>query len=343
MISVLLAIPFSAQAIRVPGLYEAEVSVAAQDDSSRLEATRQAMRLVLVKLTGDRNAGGRMALEPVIRGADKYVQQYRYLETAVEMTDPSSDRSLLTLRIQFDEARLNSALRGLGIQIWGRERPSILVWVAMEQMNIREILKPEAHPEYVSAMYDTAKARGAVLMFPLFDLEDTTALRASDIWGGFKGPVLSASARYFPDTILSGRIESPLPGIWEGRWTLYIKDSVYNWSTEASYPEGVLAEGIDHVVDRLAAQFVQDSQLAESAETELRVIDVFTLDHYARVLDYLGSLSPVIRTHVAEVIPGTVVLRITAYGGDRSLFQAINLGRTLEAVDERSNTYRLLP
>ncbi|NIN35787.1 MAG: DUF2066 domain-containing protein, partial [Gammaproteobacteria bacterium] len=51
---------------RVPGLYEAEVPVADQGQASRQSAITEAMKRVMVKLTGDRNAAGRFNLVPII-------------------------------------------------------------------------------------------------------------------------------------------------------------------------------------------------------------------------------------------------------------------------------------
>ena len=334
---------FSVNAVRVPALYEAEVPVSGQQANSRRDAIGMAMKMVLVKLTGDRNAPGRTALIPVIETAEKYVQQYRY----VEVTQPSGPDALgtefqLRLRIRFDESNLNNALRDLGIQVWGRERPSILVWMAMQNENVRKILNPEEDPDYFSIADQTARTRGIVLMFPLFDLEDSSSLRVSDIWGGFQAPVLNASRRYYPDTILTGRIESLVPGIWEGSWTAYIGEDRHSWTTEGSYPEAVFSEGVDGVADLLAVRFAQGDVLSDG-DIQIKVLDVNTVDQYARALGYLESLSTVARVEVKEVSHGNIVLILTAHGGGQAITQAINFGRVLEQVAGNNNTYRLLP
>lgn len=79
-ITFLICLHGQVYAIRVPGLYEAEVFVQDQSVQVRQLALESAMNMVLVKLTGDRNAAARMELRPVIDNAQDYLLQYRYLE-----------------------------------------------------------------------------------------------------------------------------------------------------------------------------------------------------------------------------------------------------------------------
>jgi uncharacterized protein len=336
----LIFTPYSVYAVRVPGLYESEVPVQDQGAASRRQAVEQAMKQVLVKLTGDRNAATRVALSPVIDTAENYVQQYRYLQVAEG--ENLAAGSKLRISIQFDDANLDNALRNLGIQVWGRERPSTLIWIAMEDEVSRRILQPAEDPDIFHKIDQRARARGIVMINPLFDLQDNSNLRASDIWGGFHFTVKSASKRYYPDLILTGKISSPLPGIWEALWTGYLDEKERTFSTEGSYLESVLNEGIDGIADLIAVNFARGT-MAEIGDAILRVIDVISLQQYAKVLNYLQSLSPVTDVEVIRLSTGNVVFKISAHGGEAAITQAINFGRILESVSENQNIYRLLP
>lgn len=331
-------------AVRVPGLYEAEVPVAGQQAEHRREAVETAMQRVLVKLTGDRNAGGQTALVPIIRNAEKYVQQYRYVEVPVEAAGegPGPGERSLKVRYRFDDINLNTALREAGVEIWSRERPATLVWLGMENDGVRRILVPEEHPEIFSLVGEKAQERGIVLVYPLFDLEDTSRLRASDIWGGFQRPVLEASRRYVPDVVLTGRVEPTAPGIWEGRWTAFIGEETSSWSTEGSYPESVFNEGIDDLADLLARNYARGGG-GDTGTIRMKVVNISSVEQYARVLKYLQSLSPVTRVDVVQVSPGDVEFNLTAHGGGSAVAQAITFGRVLESQEGASGTYRLLP
>ncbi len=342
LVGSLCLLPMVALAVRVPGLYEVEVPVQGQQESSRQQAIELGMKAILVKLTGDRNASVRSELLPLIREAVQYVQQYHYVDAAVQASGEVEPESNLKLRISFDEVNLNDALRKSGVRVWGRERPSILVWLAMEKDQIRTILTPEQNPDYFSFLNQQSSARGIILMHPLFDLEDSSTLQASDIRGGFQDTIMNASQRYSPDTVLSGWIESPLPGIWEARWTLSTGGQTETWSTEGSFAETILTEGLDNVVDRIATQFVQQTDTTTTSMS-MRILDITTVKQYASVVDYLQSLSPVSQVEVVAANPGNLEFRLTAHGGEQAVLQAINFGRILEPVDVNKKLYRLLP
>lgn len=339
----LLLLPFGAHAVRVPGLYEAEVPVEGQQAGSRAEAIRTAMKMVLIKLTGDRTAPLRPEVSTVVQAAERYVQQYRYVEAAQAVTtDTLGTEVQLRLKITFAENDLNDALRQSGIQIWGRERPSVLIWLAMEKDQQRKLLLAEEEPEYLFAVNRQAEARGIPLMHPLFDLQDTSSLQAADIRAGFRDTIQRASARYYPDTLLTGWLETLLPGIWQARWMAIIGNEQYDWTTEGSYPETVLTEGIDGMADRIAERFARQDD-SGMTEITLKVLDIKSVGHYAKVLSYLQSLSAVSHVDVSGVNSGEVEFRLTAHGSETAVTQAIGFGRVLEPVAANNTMYRFIP
>jgi hypothetical protein len=340
LLVILITAAPASYAVRVPGLYEAEVPVSGQQPRDRVLAFQAGMRMVLIKLTGDRNAPLQPDLSPLIRDAERYIQQYRYVESRTTPVGTAAPEGQLNLKLWFDETNLTEALRNLGVNIWSSERPSVLVWLAIEQGNIRRLLQLEEDPEYFSTIDNQARARGIVLMFPLFDLEDTANLQVGDIWGGFHGQVLNASQRYSPDIILTGRIESPLEGIWQAQWTGYFGSEAKTWTTEGSFPETVLNEGLDGIVDLLAQQFGRGTSQT-AGEVQMRIVDIVNVEQYARVLRYLNSLSPVTRVDIVRASQGDILFSISAHGGAEAVTQAINFGRILEPVDQLNNIYRL--
>ena len=331
-------------AIRVPGLYEAEVPVPDQLADNRDQAEKSAMRTVLIKITGDRFAPERTSLQPVVEKAGDYIQQYRYIQIPPDQAAGEPLQPSLHLHVRFDETTLNKTLRDLGIPVWGKERPSTLVWLAVQDEAGRRLVGMEEKPDYIRALDSRAALRGVVLIYPLLDLEDTDHLRVSDIWGGFNTPVLQASARYQADTVLVGKIDSPTPGIWEGQWTAYVQGETTTWSADGELPEIVLDEGVDGLANLLAARFVQSGGTLETATISIQVRGVNNAEQYARVLKYLRSLSPVTDVAVNQVEPGKVLFSVTAHGGEVALQQTITLGRIMEAVnDGGANVYQLLP
>ena len=337
--------PQFVHAIKVPGLYEARTIVNSQSSEGRLAAIRACLGMVLVKLTGTRDASTETALEPILDQAEKFVQQYRYHELQTEMPALSGSSSAPQWRlvVKFDEENLNSSLRALGIPVWDKERPSILVWLALERSNRRSFAETGSESELLALVREVAQRRGVSILFPLYDLHDQVQVQPADVWLGFHEPIMHASARYNADVVLTASVSSPVPGIWEGRWRSYGSDGLkYEWTTETDLLEVALEEGFDGFVDVLAYEFVRSGSYALVGDIEITVGAINTVEQFARLLDYLQSLSSISRVHVKEVRTGEVILALAAHGGEQAIVRTINLGRTLEPVESADGNYYLL-
>ena len=328
-----------AYALKVSGLYQATVPVSDESVSTRNPAIKQALIQVLVKLTGDRNISKSSSIIPLIERPERFVQQFRYRQATNEDNQQSRSPGLW---VQFDETALNDALRSYGLSVWGKERPSILVWLAHEG-NGRRLVSFEENPEYLTMLDHRASARGISLLMPLLDLEDTSRISVSDVWGGFKDPILDASKRYQSDVVLTGKLIQILPTLWESEWSVYIDGQAMSWTGQGELVEIVLEEAVDELADRLATLYVNTGS-TRAEVVELLVSDVNGLDEYARALSYLESLQSVRAVQVKRVSIDKVMFELISHGGQNAIDQAIALGKTLElAGSSEPLTYRLLP
>lgn len=317
-------------AATVSGLYEAEVPVEDVQQQSRASAISTAMGLVLIKLTGNRYAPADPELRPVIRRAETYLREFSY---------PGEN----ILRVRFDEDSLSRDLRNLDIPVWGIERPSTLIWLVINDESGSRLLGLDGDPDYISMIDNRVRRRGLVLIYPLLDLVDSMSVQPADISWGYLQTILDASRRYPADSILTGSLDSPVPGIWTGTWTAYLNGETRTWQTEGDIPEIVIDEGIDGIADFLAENYIQEDIIDQSSVL-IAVTDINDVDQYARALKYLKSLSFVSRVHVNAVMDGEVRFLINAHGGCTALSRAIEIGRRLEPLDQaRCSRYRLLP
>ena len=110
-------------------LYEATVPVSDQSTETRVRALQMAMATVLVRITGDRAVASGNAGQRILRRAPQFVQQYRYARRAVPLGEfgPISDEMVLSA--EFDAKALNGAVRDADLPLWGKERPTTLVWM----------------------------------------------------------------------------------------------------------------------------------------------------------------------------------------------------------------------
>ncbi len=330
-----------ARGAEVEGLYNIAIPVQDKGVSEQRRAFRLALGQVLVKVSGSRAPLATAKLKSAFQKPARFVQQFRYHLAASD--EPTSNENLpLLLKVNFDRDSVNRLLRQVGLPVWGRTRPALLMWLALEQAEGRKILasdNPDSLPQLLQA---GAEARGLPFNLPLLDLEDRAQVRLSDIWGGFLEPIHTASLRYGSEAILVGKAYPVLPTLWEVHWSLMLADGIQRWTSRADGVEALLEEGIHESVDRLATIFVQMGSAMGESEI-LTVKGLSRLEDYARVHAYLRSLERVNRVEVARLEGERVGFHIEARGGLEALQRLFVLGEVLMKADGEDGVFRLRP
>ncbi len=333
-----------AHAVRVPGLYEADVAVPDQSNGARVQGVQNALRTVIIKLTGDQAVPARAEVEPILRAAERYLLQYRYQEVKPAGQPDPAGAGVLRLWAQFSQAALDRDLRGAGLSIWGAERPSTLAWLAVGDESGWRWAGGEGSDDSLQTLTEArARARGLGVIFPLLDLDDDARIGAGAVAATDIGAIGQASERYHADSVLAVAFDSPAPGSWRAHWTLLLGSETQQWSSEGQQLDALLHEGIDVLANHLARRFATAGAGAEQTGVTLNVVAVNSATGYARALHYLESLNSVTAVQVTEVANDNVTFELSAYGGADGVRQAITLGRVLEPAPGPGNTYRLLP
>lgn len=309
------------------GLFDARIEVESESSAEREEATRDGLESILTRLTGRENPGDDDALADLLEQSDRYVQQYGY--------DTDDDDRLL-LRLRYDGRALQRELVEKEIPIWPRERrPRTLAWVVVDEGGSRRILGGDESADLQSALRDAGARTGLPLLFPLMDLEDQQAIRASDIWGGFREPIESASERYDADAVLVGRVSQRGQG-WRARWVLYWDGESHSWTVEDDSTADVLDVGLEAGVTRLAEHYAEIPEDGEVGRLTVRVRDVDGLDGYARVERYLRDLSGVEAVDAVRMTGDAVDFRVSFQGLPERALQRMRSGSLLaeQEMDE---------
>jgi len=315
--------PLPLLAVEVEGLYDAEVPVIDQGKDTRTEAIRQTFAEILVQVTGNSQVMQNERMSAVIEQATDYVQQYRYRPLGREGTDTVSPSARL-LWVRFDASAVNKLLGEMNIPVWGRARPAILVWLAIEDKEKRQLVDA-TQKEVLETLESQAGHRGVPLVFPLMDLEDQSNLTFTDVWGNFQASIMQASSRYGTKAVLVGRVFRKT-FVWEGRWTLYEGNQTASWELTGSLDE-VLNAGINQTVNVLASRYAKVVDSSRNAITiEVRGVD--SLDDYARVERYLRSLGPVTDVQVAGVYSSRAIFRLLVHGNLNDIVRVLSLSNT---------------
>lgn len=279
-----------ADAGRLVRVYEAPVS--AKDSPAALQ---DAMRQVLVRATGSRDAGSDPALSAIVADAQRYVQLYR----------PQAGGGT---EVVFDAAAVSQAIANAGRRAWDPERPFTLV-----------VLQPPpaaaAADDVRRSIEAAAAARGLPVSLVPMTLVDSGGAPLE------RNALLQGAQRFGGDAVLVGRNDG---GGTTWQWTLHGPVASESWS-------GSIDAGVHGAVDALARTEDASFALAE-AEALVAVNGVMTLTDYAAVERLLDALPGVRDVELEEAAGSTVTFRVLARGGadglDRELARAARLTRT---------------
>jgi uncharacterized protein len=317
-------------------LFESEVVVQSQAPAERSAAMKSALEEVLVRVAGQDSVlttGPAMAL---LQKPARLVQQYRYF------TVPDSEPPILKLWVRFDGDAIRQSLQQQGLAYWGAERPDTLLWLAVEDRGKRYVVSADDNSDVHEQIVQVAKQRGVPILFPLMDLEDQSQARFSDIWGGFFEHVLNASARYNPQAVLIGRLNRSSSGGWSARWYMDVAGRTASWSDSRQQLAALLQQGMDDTADQLASRFAVAHQGGGDNVVRISVDGVRTLAAYARINEYLNSLTSVVDVQVEQLTGSQVQYSLQLNGGLQGLTRTVSIGTVLEPVaGEVPGSYRL--
>ena len=300
-------------------LYQATAPLSDHSEAAQTAAFQTALKTVLVRLTGNRNADQDPALAPLVNEARRFVQQYR----------AAADDELW---VAFDGAAVERWLTQNGQPLWGHERPSTFVWLAV--MSTGTVLTRDDTSELKSDLDAAAAARGIVLLWPSPADLQSNRIDYSAVANG--GPAVLAQL----GRLLGG--EGTLIGRASGtgaaasvRWTHVFQDR----SSEFS---GTL-EGVNHAADVYAEIFAASGA---PMPVDIEVSGVNDVRGYANVENYLESRAFISHVSVEALTGETVRFRLTTRGGAESLQRALALNGPLEPLTSADNgvqRFRLRP
>lgn len=293
-----------------PDLYQAIAPLPDRSEAAQTAAFQTALRTVLVRLTGNRNADQDTALAPLVGGARRYVQQYR----------AAPDGGLW---VAFDGAAIERWLAQNGQPVWGRERPSTFVWLAV--MPTGTLVTRDDNSELKAELEDAAAVRGIVLLWPtLADLQGNRIDYAA-VSGAGTAALVQVARRLGGDGTLIGRASSS-SATASVRWTHVFQDRSSEFSGAV--------DGVNRAADLYAGIFAASGA---PMPVEIEVSGVNDVRGYADVENYLESRTFVSHLGVTALNGATVRFRLTTRGGSESLQRALTLDGPLEPIAGADN------
>jgi hypothetical protein len=313
-----LALPvLPANAEPLGDLYAVSVPYTGDNDA----AFREAMRDVLVRVTGRRDAPELENLAPLVAQASRYVTSFRRA--------PGNQ-----LAVTFDGAAIENAVDASGLAFWGNERPVTLVWLAIDRGGGRRALVSSSDTSAEKTRVDASAARrGLPVVWP--DAGDDLLRAMQQAWSGNHDALRDAARRYGADGVLIGRARPAPAGSYEVDWSF--------WAAGADGSVvGDLEAGPELAAERYAGVFASRGA-AQRTEQIVTVTGIASLESYASAMRTLVKLAPVRGVTVDEVTPDAVSFRVNVRGDPDALGQAILRDGRLQAVDAGRLIYALSP
>lgn len=270
-----------AAAYQVADLYVGETIVDSRDADTRQAGVKKALANAMIRITGQTNIASNPGAKKIINNAFNYLEHYRYKALPAPTLKTQTDKPLpnpaeqWTLSTSFNGEALFQAIVQNEIPYWNQQRPLTVAWLVLDRKGSRSIISAEPLPStqeggLSKAIKQAAYRRGAPLVLPIMDVEDSVSLSPSDILGGFVDVLLKASERYGADNILLGVIKPADTNTnnsdqYTTTWELHSRrgETLMKWSRDALPAQAAMAAGAnitaDFYVQRYVTDFAQDN------------------------------------------------------------------------------------
>lgn len=345
-----------ARAEKVPHLYRAAVPVATQSESDRSKGFRAALEQVLIKVSG---------LERLITGeqiVDRFpaplglVQTFGYRDntdwlnyqskrqnssadssSSVDGPSPSpAAPAQYLLEVTFAANLVDQQMQRLWLPVWGDTRPSILVWILVEQQGERQLIGNGDLYGLSDLLLQDAQRRGLPVFLPSADLQDLVAINMND-WAAMKPEsVAEANLRYEPDAHVLLRIEQSGAEQWHADWRIVLKQESAPGQVRNSTLPGVVsvlgAELADYLSSRYAVLKTGGGQGDTSVGTELlfEVDRVNSFEDFIALQLHLENLPPLSSVAIEKIEGARVFCRVQLGGTRQQLLEHIELSGLMQ-------------
>ena len=355
----------------VTGIYSERVPVANESDAERSQAFKNALQIVVVRATGEQRNLSHPAVQEALENAQGYVEAIRYFsETVIPASTRQANESQQTLpgdtvdrsvdespddpmpdqdqqrqavpaaieqrfiEVEFSSILIERMLADAKIPLWGSNRPSVLIWMALQdESGNRSLMTSDINNDIIDHIKGFADARGLPVLFPVLDFEDRRNLSADLVWRLDEQAIRTASLRYGADSILTGRLHFTSSGELVGLWQFQFQGDSETFDGFSTDLGVYLNEPLERITTRLAQYFaiLPDAGLTSSAI--LRVDGISDLQDYSALIAYVGGLGLVDSVATSQVAGERLELRLGLVGDPQQLYELIALDRDLLPVE----------
>jgi hypothetical protein len=270
-------------------LNEGQIIVTDQSNFTQKKAGKRAFQQVVVKLSGDVAVLENLQVK---RSATNF-EQYLVASTFIQ------DGDKLLYQAEFNEQKIVDLLRTENLNVWGKRRPSGLLWLVIEDdvSKKKTLVTQSSSSKYLETIDQVTYDRGVELIMPIGDLTDSMNITALDVWGLFSSSIFNKSMRYGTNYVIGARVGIVFDDFSAGE-KLQLSYFITNGQTiETNEIVGdniatLIAQFVNEYATYLATLYsVETSETGQIYSVILNIANVDTLAKYRKVLEILSSLA----------------------------------------------------
>lgn len=233
------------------------------------------------------------------------------------------------MNVDFASGLIDRMLIDAGIPIWNSNRPSVMVWMALQNDEGERRLLTGEEAEIINTIRQFGEERGVPVIFPVLDFEDRRNLTADLVWTLDEEAIRRASARYAADSMLAGRLHFTASGELVGLWQFIFQDEVTVFDGFSTELQVYLEEPLNRITNELASYFAILPESAANQFVRLRVDGISDLQDYSSLIAYVSNLGLVQSVAPAMIQGERLELQLGLAGSPRQLHELIALDRDL--------------
>jgi hypothetical protein len=332
-VCVINLVNYKVSAAIIDDLYDAKVAVVDQSEASQNAAIKQALKQVFIKVSGSQELLKHSHISKNLAKASTLIRLYTY----------EKNQNQLYLVVNFDQEKVQNAIRTAGFPVWDKRRPDTILWLAIEPAGQdKQLLNQELQPDLVKRLREQAQKRGIKIVLPVWDLNDIQMVDVYDIWGGFMQQISLTSERYDVDSILSARVyrkpvddtQTSSGPMWLGDWTLMDNGQLNSGQIQMSEPEQVVESIVDVLATQLAEKYAisQQNRPLNAVKTYVFINNIDSIARYAAVLKFLNGLSVVSNAFLLEQQGTRATFELDLLGNNEDLLNSFRLDNRIQTA-----------
>lgn len=313
-------ISFVVNTKEVSQLYEVEVPVASRM-VNQPQLMQQGLREVLVRVSGTEKVLSLESVNKALSETDKYISKFSYHQRSAQER---------TLKMIFNETLINQLLNSIGQKVWGKNRPLVLVWLAVEKGGATHWVGADADAGLTKELEKAFDKRKIPVVLPMFDLAETQYLTENETSDEADGTLQRMSTRYKPEVVLKGKLIA-VNDEWQSHWTLLRNGEKNSWDSSAAPLDKILNTAVEELSLRIIDQPIIVSDAGEKVlkNLSISVSGILNAEQYNKVIAHLHSLPEVFAVEAEILMPEKTVFNVQTISSQEAIVKAIHAGKIL--------------